>query len=734
MTVAIRSPASAASRRRGASRQQHPGQGDVLELAQITEVVLAGHALRPNPAEGVAHPALGQPGPCLECLDRAHVRGEATLVQALRLVELVERGVRIALRRGEPRHDHGPAAPVERAGHLPGLEQVLGGGVQIIPLAPDLAQFDVEIGRALDVQFAEFRRAAHRLLENVLRLAKSPLRHPDIRADDRTVDDVRLVSGPLKARHTRGVVAVRGFEVAARPAGEPQQRPGRAARNRIVSEGDIEHLPGVAHGGGHIAHELGMTGAIHRDRCREPAKLRLVDVGRLTGRYLQPPFGIAQAIGRGIELATGHQRADVGDIQHGPLPDHVPRERPEPAKQNGAETASQQIGHLSLDQVRRPREVFGGEGVANGIGAEPVRRVPLAGAAMPSSNRARLLRQGVRSQHVGKEVVVAVPDPLVVQPHHEQVAAFQRVEQPGAILPAGDGVAQRPTQAIEHGGLQQERPHRFRLPRQHLLDEVVHDVAIVAGEGLDEAGNVIAPAHREGGQLEPGDPAFRPLLQGFDIFRREIEVHRLAQERRRFRCGEAQIGDAQLGHLAAGAQAGEGELRILAGGDDQVQLRRQVIEQEGHRLVDRPRIDRVVVIQHENEAIRQGGELVEEGRQDRFDRRLRRLQHSCNPGTGICGNRLDRRHEVGEEPRRVVVSLVQRQPGAGVSACGDPFAHQGCLAKSGRRGDEGELAMQSVVQLVEQAGAGDDQRPDRGNVELGDQHGCRHRWRSSSAG
>jgi hypothetical protein len=73
--------------------------------------------------------------------------------------------------------------------------------------------------------------------------------------------------------------------------------------------------------------------------------------------------------------------------------------------------------------------------------------------------------------------------------------------------------------------------------------------------------------------------------------------------------------------LAPGAQPGQGQVRILAGGDDQVHPRRQVLEQEGEGIVDRSGIDNVVVVEDEDEIVRDGVDLVEQGRQGRFDRR-----------------------------------------------------------------------------------------------------------------
>ena len=63
-----------------------------------------------------------------------------------------------------------------------------------------------------------------------------------------------------------------------------------------------------------------------------------------------------------------------------------------------------------------------------------------------------------------------------------------------------------------------------------------------------------------------------------------FEAHRVVEKLGGFGGREAQIGGAQFGQLAAGAQPGQREWRILSGGDDQLHLRRQVIEQEGQRL------------------------------------------------------------------------------------------------------------------------------------------------------
>ena len=74
--------------------------------------------------------------------------------------------------------------------------------------------------------------------------------------------------------------------------------------------------------------------------------------------------------------------------------------------------------------------------------------------------------------------------------------------------------------------------------------------------------------------------------------RREMQAHHLVEVRRRLVGREPQIGGADLDELAAGAQASQRQRRVGAAGDHQVQLRREMVEQEGHAVVDLASVDR----------------------------------------------------------------------------------------------------------------------------------------------
>jgi hypothetical protein len=138
----------------------------------------------------------------------------------------------------------------------------------------------------------------------------------------------------------------------------------------------------------------------------------------------------------------------------------------------------------------------------------------------------------VRGQDLREQVVVAVPAAGAVQRDEEQVGAVQVLEHVLAGGVAGDGLAQRATQPVEDGGLEQEGANLRRLSAEHLFGQVVHDVAVVAGEGVDERDGVGTPPKRERRQLQGCDPALGARLQCCDVVGGELECGDVVEVRR----------------------------------------------------------------------------------------------------------------------------------------------------------------------------------------------------------
>ena len=189
--------------------------------------------------------------------------------------------------------------------------------------------------------------------------------------------------------------------------------------------------------------------------------------------------------------------------------------------------------------------------------------------------------------------------------------------------------------------------------------------------------------------------------------RREVQAHHLVEKVGGFGGGKTQVGGAQLGQLTPGAQPGQGKMWILTGGDDQVHLWRQVFEQKGEGFVNRFGINQMVVVQDKDEIVREGGDFIEQGCQNRFGwRRLRGLEHSQHPFSNIRCNRLQSRDEVSQKAGGVVIPFVQRQPGDRSLATGDPFADQRGFTKAGGGRDEGQLAARRSPRSAARSGGG----------------------------
>ena len=89
-----------------------------------------------------------------------------------------------------------------------------------------------------------------------------------------------------------------------------------------------------------------------------------------------------------------------------------------------------------------------------------------------------------------------------------------------------------------------------------------------------------------------------------------------------------------------------------------------MLEQKGEGMVNRFGIKHVVVVQDEDEMVWDGGDFIEQGRQNRFGWRwLRGLEHTQHPCSNSRRNRLQSSDEVGQKAGGVVIPFVQRQPG-----------------------------------------------------------------------
>ena len=149
----------------------------------------------------------------------------------------------------------------------------------------------------------------------------------------------------------------------------------------------------------------------------------------------------------------------------------------------------------------------------------------------------------------------------------------------GATRP-GHLVAQRRTEPLEDRGGEQEVVDLGGLARQHLGRQVVDDVALVAGERLDELVSVVSSPQREGRQVETGRPALGPLHEPGHVRGVEVEPLLLVEQVVRLGDGEPELGVGDLEQLAPGPQPGDGQRWLHPGGEHQLESGRRMVQQE----------------------------------------------------------------------------------------------------------------------------------------------------------
>ena len=247
-----------------------------------------------------------------------------------------------------------------------------------------------------------------------------------------------------------------------------------------------------------------------------------------------------------------------------------------------------------------------------------------------------------RAQHVGEQVVVPEPLPLVVQGDQEQVGALQGHEHAAAVVRADDGVTQWAGEPVEDRRSQQELPHRLGLVRQHLLDEVVDEIPVSPGELGDEAADVLAPTDRQRRELQRGDPPLGAFLEGLDVLGRQAYPDVPGEVLGRLVEGEPQVGGADLDQLPAHPPSSQRQVRVGAGAQHDMDVGGQVREQEGDPLADLGVVHQVEVVQDQPHLTRCCGQLVEQGREHELGRDRAEMSSSAPaPTVGTAARSAD---------------------------------------------------------------------------------------------
>ena len=121
---------------------------------------------------------------------------------------------------------------------------------------------------------------------------------------------------------------------------------------------------------------------------------------------------------------------------------------------------------------------------------------------------------------------------------------------------------------------------------EHLGAEVVQDVAVGAGERLDEGADVaVAPGEGRRGERDACRPALGAPGEAVHLVRAEVDPGNAGEHPGDLVGVEGEVVGPQLLQLAGRAQPAEREGRVPAGGDDDVDVLGHAFHEERDGLV-----------------------------------------------------------------------------------------------------------------------------------------------------
>ena len=180
----------------------------------------------------------------------------------------------------------------------------------------------------------------------------------------------------------------------------------------------------------------------------------------------------------------------------------------EPAEQRRQLAGLERRPGDALDEAEGALSRAGCQGVLDRLRDEPGSR-EVARCALVHVTPLLVAQLG--AQVVGEQVMVAIPAPFPVERDQEQVGAFSPLEDRLGVLAIGQLAAQLGREPLRDRGLQEERAEVLIEPGEHLVREVVEHEPLAAMEGRDRSARVRPALERDGRELQPGDPALRPL-------------------------------------------------------------------------------------------------------------------------------------------------------------------------------------------------------------------------------
>jgi hypothetical protein len=154
-----------------------------------------------------------------------------------------------------------------------------------------------------------------------------------------------------------------------------------------------------------------------------------------------------------------------------------------------------------------------------------------------------------------------------------------------------------------------------------------------------------------------------------------------------------------------------------------VHVAAEPIKQVRHAGVDVVGRDEVIVVQHHHDGAFEPRQRVDQDRQHLVvDRHARCTQAARHPNGQLRGGRLERRHHVAPEARRLVVGRVERHPREPRATGRGPLSQRARLAETGGRRHQGEARRAPRLERSDEIRTPDERIAHGRDLQLGPDH------------
>ena len=396
-------------------------------------------------------------------------------------------------------------------------------------------------------------------------------------------------------------------------------------------------------------------------------------------------------------------RRDLGRRRHrdrhvGPRVQHPVGKRLDPAQQRRRPPAADEHQMVLGQQISEQRVVARVAGELGGVFGHALVDEPGGGAPLHRPRRAGLELLEFGDQRPPQQRVVAEPAAPAALAAHQKAGLAQLVDQLLRADPLQHRVAERAVEAAEHRAAPQEGAQLRGQPVDHLVHQVVAQLAVGGGELQRRPTRVGSVAQPERRHVDGGGPAAGRLLDRVALVAGELQPEPVEQVGGLL-VVEGQLLGPQPHQFAAAVEALERQRGLLAGQQDPAHLRRQQPHPELDRAQTGGVLDQVEVVEDEDERLpclpRFGGKLFDRParRADRAPQRPARLL--ADP---VLAGRLG--EDPGPEQDGVVVFLVEADPDHAGALPAEESLDRGRLAEARRGGDDeqrrGPIAVESA--------------------------------------